>query len=162
MEFKIIDYESLDFLLLGSGSPNGPMGPTGNEGSTGIRGVTGPTGATSFPSVQYNSVTNAIPNQYLAYAGQTGSETTTMALIGQSGQFTNMYIYHTATPSNPWTYRLRINNVNTALFVTSSTAGFASASANVAFEPEDLYSVQMTSVGGGVPVRVTVEYDTSS
>lgn len=156
--FRLVNYEELDFLLLGDDELTGYTGTQGATGVTGQQGSTGSTGASPHLYVYYNSFGNMTPNQFLQHSGQTSSENAAQLIIGKAGKFTQMNLYHDAMPSNSWTYTLRINGVNTSLVITSASVGYTFEIRDVFFTENDQFSVLASSIGGGVPTFITLEY----
>lgn len=166
LESRITTFEDLDFLELGdedqfSGGSTGLTGPTGGQG---ITGATGPSGV-GIPNkktyITLCSRTNAVAGSFMQISGQNSNEDESQFILGEYGNFLSISLNHTAIPALPWTYRLRINGVNTALTVTSSTVGYATATATVGFSPGDLFSIEMTALPSpGVIAQITLELET--
>lgn len=167
--FRFINFEELDYINLsegleaaGSTGPTGPLtgsiGPTGATGSVGNAGPIGAAGiVTTAQYVNYNaSVAN---NNFMQFFSSTStSEAATRGIMATAGQFVSLGVYLRTVPTNPFTFTLRINGVDTALSVTSATSGFASASATVPFSVNDLFTIRTTTSSGTVSASVALGY----
>lgn len=172
LPFRIIDYESLDFLELSTGleaSGAGPTGPTGisaiSTGPNGAQGATGATGATgsaaSSPSLAifYNSSGSlGSGTRYLRPNTSSTSEAFSEVLFPVAGQLTQLTVSHNTVPAGTWTYTARINSVNTALTLTSAVSGATTFSTNVGFNAGDRLTLQGTSASAGSVTQATIVY----
>lgn len=172
--FRLVEFEDLDFLELSTdimGGTTGPTGPTGSgsgSGPTGITGITGPTGSTGstggIPIFNFQLWYSGVPsttNTFIGVASATSTESIVERLMSANGEFTSMAVYLAGVPAATSTYTLRINGVNTALAVTTSASGFASATTTVPFSAGSLFSVQLSAASDpGVQVNITLSYRT--